>query len=172
MNNDELRLVVESDPSQTTRELAKTFNCSHTTIGTHLHAIGKSNRCGRWVPHKLTDVSKTKRITNAGILLRCTKTSGFLDFIATSDEKWTRFDNRSRKRQWLSRDEQAKSTPKPDFHGDKVMLCVWWNTKGLVHFELLDPDQKITTQLYSQKLNRMYQALRRKRVDTSKTKFL
>ena len=47
VNNEELRLVVESDPSQTARELAKTFNCSHTTIESHLHAIEKSNRCGR-----------------------------------------------------------------------------------------------------------------------------
>lgn len=38
----------------------------------------------------------------------------------------------------------------------------WWNTKGLVHFELLNSSQKITTQLYSQKLNRVCPALRRK----------
>ena len=87
VNNDELRLVVESDPSQTARELAKTFNCSHTTTETHLHAIDKSNRCGRWVSHKLTDDNKATRITDVGILLRRAKTSGFLDFIVTSDEK-------------------------------------------------------------------------------------
>ena len=52
------------------------------------------------------------------------------------------------------------------------MFCVWWNTKGLVHFELLDTGQKITTQLYSREINRVCQALRHKRVDTSKTAFL
>ena len=41
-----------------------------------------------------------------------------------------------------------------------------------MHFEPLNPGQKITTQLYSQELNRVCQALRRKRVDTSKTTFL
>ena len=99
VNNEELRLVVESDPSQTTRELAKTFNCTHVTIGNHLHAIGKSNRCGRWVPHNLINDNKATRITDAGILLRRAKTSAFLDSIVTSDEKWIRFDNTSRKRQ-------------------------------------------------------------------------
>ena len=78
VNNDQLRLVVESDPSQTARELAKTFDCSHTTIEIHLHAIDKSNR---WVPHKLTDDSKATCITDAGILLQRVKTSGFLDSI-------------------------------------------------------------------------------------------
>ena len=86
VNNEELRLVVESDPSQTTRELTKTFNCTHVTIENHLHAIGKSNRCGRWIPHKLTDDNKAARITGAEILLWRTKTSGFLDSIVTSDE--------------------------------------------------------------------------------------
>ena len=72
----------------------------------------------------------------------------------------------------MSPGEELKTTPKPDVHETEVMLCIWWNTKGLVHFELLNPGQKITTQLYSQELNRAYQALRRKRMDTSKTKFL
>ena len=87
VNNEELRLVVESDPSQTIRESAKTFNCSHTTTETHLHAIDKSNRCGRWVSHKFTDDNKATRTTDVGILLRRAKTNGFLDFIVTSDEK-------------------------------------------------------------------------------------
>ena len=141
-------------------------------IENHLHAIGKSNQCGRWVSHKLTDDNKMTRITDAEILLRRTKTSGFLDSIVMLDEQWICFDNTRRKRQLLSRDEQAKSTPEPDCHGDKVMICMGWNTKGLMHFELLNPGQKITTQLYSQELNRVCQALQRKRVDTSKTKFL
>ena len=52
------------------------------------------------------------------------------------------------------------------------MLCIWWNTKGLVHFELLNPGQTVTAELYSQQLSRVDQALRRKGVNTATTKFL
>ncbi|RLU24841.1 hypothetical protein DMN91_002931 [Ooceraea biroi] len=40
MDNDHLRAVVESDPSQSTRELASIFNVSIPTILVHLAAIG------------------------------------------------------------------------------------------------------------------------------------
>ncbi|RLU17939.1 hypothetical protein DMN91_010178 [Ooceraea biroi] len=41
VDNDHLRAVVESDPSQSTRELASIFNVSIPTILVHLAAIGK-----------------------------------------------------------------------------------------------------------------------------------
>ncbi|RLU19923.1 hypothetical protein DMN91_008482 [Ooceraea biroi] len=40
VDNDHLRAVVESDPSQSTRELASIFNVSILTILVHLAAIG------------------------------------------------------------------------------------------------------------------------------------
>ena len=49
VDNEALKEAVESDPSQTTRELANKFGCHHATISNHLHAIGNSNRCGKWV---------------------------------------------------------------------------------------------------------------------------
>ncbi|CAJ0931347.1 unnamed protein product, partial [Mesorhabditis belari] len=54
----------------------------------------------------------------------------------------------------------------------KVMLCVWWNSKGLVYFEVLDSGQTVTANLYQGQLDRVDQALRRQGVDTASTKFL
>ncbi|KAK6761995.1 hypothetical protein RB195_022912 [Necator americanus] len=82
-----LKSVIELDPRQTTRELATHFGCSKSTIHEHLLAIGKTNRCGKWVPHQLSDANKAARVAMAGILLRRFKNSGFFDSVVTSDEK-------------------------------------------------------------------------------------
>ncbi|EZA62492.1 Histone-lysine N-methyltransferase SETMAR [Ooceraea biroi] len=44
VDNDHLRAVVESDPSQSTRELASIFNVSIPTILVHLAAIDKADK--------------------------------------------------------------------------------------------------------------------------------
>ncbi|VDO04873.1 unnamed protein product [Haemonchus placei] len=48
-----------------------------------------------------------------------------------------------------------KPTPKPNIHGRKVMVCVWWNSKGLVYFEVLDSGQGVTANTYKGQLNRV-----------------
>ncbi|CAO4387804.1 unnamed protein product [Caenorhabditis nigoni] len=167
-----LRNTIESDPCQTTRNLAEQFSCTNGTIENHLHGIGKSNRCGKFVPHNLSPANKAARVALSGIRLHRSKNSGFFDSLVTSDEKWIEYDNTVRKRQWLSTGEQAKTTPKPEIHGKKVMLCVWWNSKGLVYFEVLEKGQTVTADLYKRQLDQVQQSLRRLGVDTSTTKFL
>ncbi|EZA60746.1 Histone-lysine N-methyltransferase SETMAR, partial [Ooceraea biroi] len=60
VDNDHLRAVVESDPSQSTRELASIFNVSIPTILVHLAAIGKIKKLDKWVPHELTDAQQAQ----------------------------------------------------------------------------------------------------------------
>ncbi|RLU15284.1 hypothetical protein DMN91_012278 [Ooceraea biroi] len=48
VDNDHLRAVVESDPSQSTRELASIFNVSKPTILVHLAAIDKIKKLDKW----------------------------------------------------------------------------------------------------------------------------
>ena len=80
----------------------------------------------------------------------------------TGDEKWVLHVNRKRRSQWLDKSEAAKPTPKPDLHAKKVMLCVWWNFKGILHFELLPNNQTITSGVYSTKWDRLNKALRKR----------
>ncbi len=42
------------------------------------------------------------------------------------------------------------------------MLRVWWDQKGIIYWELLEPKQTVTADLYSQQLTRLSQALERK----------
>ena len=50
------------------------------------------------------------------------------------------------------------------------MLCVWWDQKGIIYWELLQPKQTVTADLYSQQLMRLNQALQKKRPFTGKGK--
>ena len=43
------------------------------------------------------------------------------------------------------------------------MLCVWWDQKGVIYSELLEPRQMVNTNLYSNQLTRLSEALDAKR---------
>ena len=43
------------------------------------------------------------------------------------------------------------------------MLCVWWDQKGIIYYELLEPKQTVTANLYSQQLMCLSLALETKR---------
>ena len=50
------------------------------------------------------------------------------------------------------------------------MLCVWWDQKGIIYYELLKSKQKVNSNLYSQQLTRLSEALQLKRPFSGKGK--
>lgn len=150
-----IRTIIEEDPRQTVDEIAEKSGIDRVTIFRHLQAMGKTNQAGVWVPHQLTEEHKIQRISICSYLLSRQQNDPFLSRIVTGDEKWVQYDNSKRKRQWLSAGESSKSTPKPNIHGKKVLLCVWWGMKGIIHYELLKPGQTINAELYCQQLDRL-----------------
>ena len=172
VNDDELKLAIEEDPRATTQELAERFGVNHSTIATHLHDIGKVYKAGRWVPHSLTDMNKFDRLLYSYEILRRAKTSGFWDTILISDKKWIVYDNVVRKRQWLNPGEAPEPTPKPPVHQKKVMLCIWWNSRGPVYWELLDPGQTVNQEVYITQLDEVKKVLDKQGEDHSKIHYI
>ena len=43
------------------------------------------------------------------------------------------------------------------------MLCVWWDRRGIIHFELLNRNETVTADLYLQQLQHVHQSLLEKR---------
>ena len=68
-------------------------------------------------------------------------------------------DNPTRKRSWLKKGEKAQAIAEPGLMRKKVMLCVWWDWKGIVHYELLSFNQTINSELYYEQLQRLQQAI-------------
>jgi len=56
--------------------------------------------------------------------------------------------------------EPSTSTAKPNIHGAKLMLCIWWNQLGVVYYELLQPNE--TGERYQQQLMQLSRALKQK----------
>jgi histone-lysine N-methyltransferase SETMAR len=161
--DDVLSNLIEEDPRLTTRELALELSVSHTTVCNRLHALGKKQRCGKWVPHKLSEINIAQRLNTCVFLSSRQKKKSFLWKIVTGDEKWLYYDNPVNKKQWLSPGQASLTTPKPEQHRKKVMLCVWWDQKGIIYYEILEPKQTVNADLYSQQLTRLSQALDRNR---------
>ncbi|GFV29517.1 mariner Mos1 transposase [Trichonephila clavipes] len=96
-------------------------------------------------------------------LLARQRRKGFLNRIATGDEKWVRYDNPKRRKSWGYPGHASTSTAKPNIHGSKVMLRIWWDHLGVVYYELLKPTETITGDRYRTQLMRLSRALKDKR---------
>lgn len=86
--------------------------------------------------------------------------------IVTCDEKWILYDNPKRQKLWLTAHrpgEPSTSIAKPNIHAKKVLLCIWWDQKGVIHYELLQQNQTMTAELYQEQLIRVNDALEEKR---------
>jgi histone-lysine N-methyltransferase SETMAR len=163
LDNDLLRSVVESDPRQTIEQLAEKLNSSWSCVQEHLQQIGKVNRQGVWVPHELSEENRSQRTTICNSLITRQEREPFLHRIVTGDEKWVLYVNAKRTNQWLFPGQTPVPTAKPGLHPQKVLLCVWWDCIGVIHFEVLEMGQTITADLYCQQLDRLHQALIEKR---------
>ncbi|CAH2226577.1 jg24368 [Pararge aegeria aegeria] len=55
------------------------------------------------------------------------------------------------------------SVLKPGLTRNKVMLCLWWDWKEIIHYELLPPGRTTDPELYCEQLMRLKQEVERKR---------
>lgn len=141
------------------RRLSAELGCSKSSVSLHLKALGKVNRRCREVPHALTKEQENKRVEICRKLLQNLLDERYIKRIITCDEKWIFFNNPDKSNQWLNRGETAQCVPKRDRFEKKVMLCVFWNYERIIHFELIPDGRTITSELYCEQLERMYQAL-------------
>ncbi|GFU05274.1 transposase [Trichonephila clavipes] len=64
----------------------------------------------------------------------------------------------------LSPQDTVPHSARPPMHPRKIMLCVWRTYRQVVHYELLPTGQTVTTDLYSQQLEHVQQALHQKEI--------
>lgn len=160
MDNEALRNLVEEQPSTSTRRLSAETGASQPTIVRHLHQLGFRNRHPREVPHELTTHQAQQRVNLCNKMLANPSDDRFWRRIVTGDEKWVFFRNPDRQNQWLQKGQVAKPLVKQGRFEHKVMLCVWWNYEGILHFELLPDGLAVNAQLYSEQLQRVYDILK------------
>lgn len=159
----ELQTLLDENACQTQKELAMELNVARSTISHRLHAMGKIRKLGRWVPHQLSENQLRARIEVCKKHLAEYKKHSFLHRIITGDEKWVYYENPKRKAAYVDAGEAGPSQPKQDIHCEKVMLCIWWDQKGVVYYELLNPNETVTGDRYRRQLGNLARALDEKR---------
>lgn len=162
-DNDVLKNLVESEPQLTVDEIAERMDSSHGTVFRHLKEIGKVSKLGKWVPHELSEANCLQRINICTSLLSRFEREPFLDRLVTGDEKWIIYHNVRRKRQWTDKGKQPIPTAKVSLHPKKILLSVWWDMYGVIYYELLEPNQTINADVYSEQLRRLNLELIKKR---------
>ena len=102
-------------------------------------------------------------ISTCDSLLKRNENIPFLKQIVTGDEKWLLYNNVEQKRSGGKRNEPPTTTPKAGLHPKKVMLCTWWDWKGVLYYELLLENQTINSNKYRSQLDQLKSALDEKR---------
>ena len=159
----ELQALLDEDDSQTQNQLAEQLSVTQQAVSNRLRQMGKIHKIGRWVPYQLNDRQMESRKTTCEILLARYKKKSFFHRIVTGDEKWIYFDNPKRKRSWVDPGTPSTSTARPNRFGRKTMLCVWWDQKGVIYYELLKPGETVNTERYKQQLVDLNRSLLQKR---------
>ena len=77
----------------------------------------------------------------------------------TGNEKWVLYNNMNWKRLCGKRNELPPTTPKASLHPKKVMLCLWWDCKGVLYYELLPENQMINSNKYCSQPDQLKAAL-------------
>lgn len=159
----QLQELLDDDPSQTLEVLSIELNVDRSTVGKRLHAMGMVQKAGNWLPYQLKERDIERRLVTCEMLLQRQKRKDFMHRIITGDEKWIHYDNPKRRKAWMMPGEPDPSTPKRNIHSSKVMLCIWWDQKGVIYHELLKPSETITGDRYRLQLIRLSRALKEKR---------
>ena len=159
----ELQALLDEDSAQTQKELAHRLGVTEAAISKRLHAMGKIQKEGRWVPHELTEHNLGQRINTCLSLLVKYQKKDFLWKIVTEDEKYICYVNPKCKKSWVDLGKPSISTPQHKIHLKKVLLCIWWDMKGILYYELLETGQTVTAEYYSRQLNKLSEVLDEKR---------
>lgn len=126
-----------------------------------LRKIGKAQKVVQFVPHDLSDYSIGQRLNTCVSLLARQQKQDYLWKIVTGDETWIMYDH-------SNAGPASTLTGAPDNSGKKVLLWIWWDMKGILCYDLLEPEETDTEKRYEQQLNRLAEELDRKRPFTGR----
>ena len=63
----------------------------------------------------------------------------------TVDEKGLLYNKVEWKKSWGKQNEPPPTEDQSGLHPKKVMLCIWWDWKGILYYELLPENQTINS---------------------------
>ncbi|GFV47221.1 histone-lysine N-methyltransferase SETMAR [Trichonephila clavipes] len=160
-NVDKTTEIIEVDRHVSGRSIAQELKIDHKIVLNHLRRFKK--KLNVWVQHQLTPKNMMDRISICETLVKRNEINPFLKQTVTGDKKWVTYDNTVRKRSWSKRSAAAPTVAKPGLTARKVLMCIWWDWKGIIYYGLLPYGQTLNSDLYCQQLNHLKLAIDQKR---------
>ena len=118
--------LLDEDSTQTLKQLAEALGVDQGSISGRLHAIGKIQTEGKWVPYELKERDIERRKNTCEILF-----NRFERVIFASHCYWRwkvdLFDNLKRKKSWVDPGQPSTSRPVRNIHGRRL-CCVRYLT--------------------------------------------
>lgn len=162
--------VLRSDRRLSIQYIADTLNMSTFAV----HGIVTENLqmrkiCAKLVPKVLREEQKELRISRCQELLDLIQNEpDFLNCVVTGDESWMFEYDPESKRQ--SSEWHTKSSPRPkkarmSKSRIKTMLIVFFDVRGIVHFEFVPQGETVNSAFYLEVLKRLKRRVARVRAD-------
>lgn len=163
VSDKDLQAAIAEDRHQTTRDLGLEFKVHHSTIADALKRLNLSYKFNRWVPHELSYMNKLNRVEMCTQLLKKHNSLDFFDRMITCDEKWVYYNNTGRQGEWVEAGAQPSSVARRGLTNKKVLMCIWWDCRGIIYQTYLKPGQTIDSESYIQMLMQVQGELLKRR---------
>lgn len=168
-NVEKIKNLVMADRRLKVREIAAEVGISLDRVHLILHEkLGLSKVCARWVPRLLTDAQKQDR-AEMSLALFHRFTADPADFkrrIVTGDETWVyHYDPETKQQsmQWTEVGTRPPVKAKVVKSAGKVMLTLFWDSRGWIHVDWLPPKETITGEYYANVLSSLRASIVSKR---------
>ncbi|GFU83575.1 histone-lysine N-methyltransferase SETMAR [Trichonephila clavipes] len=136
-NVDKIVEIIEVYRHVGCRSLSQELKIDHETVLSHLSKVGFKKKLHVWARQQLTPKNMMNRISICESLAKRNEVDPFLKWMVTGYEKWVTDNSIVRKRSWSKCGEAAQTVIKPGLTSRKVLLCIWWNRKRILYYELL-----------------------------------
>lgn len=168
---DKIAEKLKQKPKTSVRSLSGELGES---VGTVFRVIHEYLDCEKmyatWVPHKLNEEQRARRVTDCRRFLRNFST----DFdekklvLITSDETWIMYETpetNESAREWRPSGSAPPVRERLSPRGDKVMLTVWWDARGVISLDFWHKSDQIPMNrvYYIEQLKKLRQELPKKR---------
>ena len=180
--------LIKCDRRMKIREIALKLEIPKSTVHEIVHdTLGYRKVSARWVPKMLTEDHKLQRVEiSQRLLQRCQQDNGdedathigvgpggdfqannnLFDNLITGHETWVHLNTPETKRDsmtWKHPSSPVTKKFKVQRSAAKVMATVFWDAKGVILLDILPQGQCINAARYCSTLDRLRDAIRRKR---------
>lgn len=146
-----IKNLINENATISVQELSEQVGVHFDSVRLRTGLMGLMLKYGRWVPQELpTSMLKNRFNFCRALLARYKNSSSFSSMIMCS-ERWVYYGNGAPGQHA----EETKILPELK----KALLCVWWDQRGLIFHELLEPQQAAVPDRYQAQFSRFTKAM-------------